>query len=46
MKMTIQEVINKIRQIDNAIEAVESYHLVVELLEEYRDRLLESRVDI
>jgi hypothetical protein len=46
MKMTIQEVINKIRQIDSAIETVEPYDLAVQLLEEYREKILDTKVDI
>lgn len=58
MKMTIQEVLDKVHKIDHAIIAVEQQLPrdivptqeplcdVINLLAEYRDKILDSKVDI
>lgn len=58
MKMTVQEVLNKVRDIDCAINTVEKMLPndcftgqeplcdVIELLTEYREKILDSKVDI
>lgn len=58
MKQTIQEVLNKIHEIDHAIVLVESmlpknYFAgqeplckVIDLLAEYREKILDSKIDI